>query len=851
MQAGRFLVRRVEPTGRCAPRPPPTSVAASRLGAAVLLLLVALLCLLPATARPATTSAEAPAERALAIAPADIPSRADADEKFVQSVERRAEAPEKVIGIEQALSRQAEAIDRLTGLTEGSDLSLLSVQRLESLERHWLLHERTLTQTRAELARATNIASEDAAELATRRAAWLATSEAADLSPALRQRAMELIARIEGAQALLAEPLASLIDLGRRSGVLSARVQRGVAEVVKQVAELDRRLVTMDSAPLWQALRHTDATEPLSVGLWRSLAIEIAFARDYDASRARLLPAIGVLIVTSLPLMFWLRRRARALVAARQLNENALQALSRPWAAWLLLVAGVAVLYGLQGPNLRQQLVYLLAWIPVLGLLQRHLLSLVGSWGYLSALFYLLNVAVSLMVGNPLLHRLLLLALSLMMLAALAWQVLRRPHGAEAGEHRLQAGGWKLVAWVACAVLAVAAVASVLGNVSLSAMLVTATLTSSFAALALYAGSRVTLALFQVLLAGPTVARLSARYSSSLAPAAVNAGRAVLVIVWLLFTLQSFRIYRPVSSWATTVLTHQFKLGELSLTLGSLVSFTLATWAAFWLAGLIRQVLAEDVLPTLSLPRGVGNSVSSLSYYAILFLGLLAALAAAGFQVGQLTLVFGALGVGIGFGLQDVVRNFVAGLILMFERPIQRGDTVEVAGMVGQVREIGLRATTVTTFDGADVVVPNGMLLADKLINWTLTGTRRRISVEFSTAYGADPRRTIELLEGIARSIDGVSSAPPPQAIMTGLTAGALDFSVRAWTLDRADWVKVRSELAMRIRDGLADAGIEVPLPQREYRVRNMPVDDAPPDLRRDAQTSPSGANTEGGPPAR
>jgi small-conductance mechanosensitive channel len=244
-------------------------------------------------------------------------------------------------------------------------------------------------------------------------------------------------------------------------------------------------------------------------------------------------------------------------------------------------------------------------------------------------------------------------------------------------------------------------------------------------------------------------------------------------------------------------------------------------------ARLIRQVLAEDILPTLSLPRGVGNSVSSLSYYVVLFPGLLAALAAAGFQIGQLTLVFGALGVGIGFGLQDIVRNFVAGMILMFERPIQRGDTVEVAGMVGQVREIGLRATTLATFDGADVVVPNGMLLADKLVNWTLTGTRRRISVELSTVYGADPRRTIDLLVQIARSVDGVSLAPAPHAIMTGLTAGALDFSVRAWTNESADWVLVRSELAMKIRDGLAAAGIEVPLPQRDVRLRGVPTEAA------------------------
>jgi small-conductance mechanosensitive channel len=560
----------------------------------------------------------------------------------------------------------------------------------------------------------------------------------------------------------------------------------------------------------------------VAAGLWRSLAIETAFARDHDAARARLLPALGAAAAVLLPLMFWLRRRARALVAAEQLSDNALQALSRPWAAWLLLVAAGAIVYGLQGPNLRQQLVMLLAWIPLLALLQRRLLSLVGPWAYLSAIFYFLNVVVSLLVGSPLLYRSLLLGINLLMLLTLAWHLLHALRGTGAGEKGFPVRSWKLVAWLACGVLAVAAIANLLGNVSLSAMLVSATLASSYVALALYAGSKVALALLQVLLAGPTAARLSARYAASLLPAAVNVGRAVVVGAWLLFTLQSFRIYRPVASFVMTVLTHEFKLGELSLSLGSLATFALATWAAFWLSKTIRQVLAEDILPSLSLPRGVGNSVSSLSYYVILFLGLLAALAAAGFQVGQLTLIFGALGVGIGFGLQDVVRNFVAGLILMFERPIQRGDTVEVAGMVGIVREIGLRATTVTTFDGADVVVPNGMLIADKLVNWTLTGTRRRVNVDLSTAYSADPRRTVELLDRIARSVDGVSFSPPPNVIVTGLTAGALDFSVRVWTTDRADWLMVRSELAMKIRDGLAEAGIEVPLPQRDLHLRSV-----------------------------
>lgn len=803
----------------------------ARFGVASLLLwLLAFALAAPAQAQPGSSSSDAsatPAEqRTQAIAPADIPSRADADEKSIQAVDRRAQAIDKVQRFEQALSRQSAALDRLTELTEGSDLSQLSVQRLESLERHWHLQERLLAQTRAELARTTNTTSEDAAELAARRVAWQATSAEPYLSPALRQRSEELVGQIDRAQARLAQPLARLLDLGRKSNALAAQAQKGLSEVVAQVLEQDRRLVALDSPPLWQALREAETMEPVATGLRRSLEIETAFARDYDAVHGRLLPALAIFAALLLPLVYWLERRARTLVAAEQLGVNALHALARPWAAWLLLVAAGAVAYGVQGPNLRQQLVMLLAWIPVLGLLQHRILSMVGPWAYLSAVFYFINVVISLLVSNPLLFRLSLLGLNLLMFATLGWHILRSRQveaSGDSGDSKLQDRIWRAMLWLACVVLAAAALSNVLGNISLSSMLVAATLSSSYVALAMYAGSKVALALLQVLLAGPTVARLSARYAASLVPSVVSLGRNLLVLAWLVFTLQAFRIYRPAASALMTVLTHEFKLGELSLSLGNLVTFAVATWAAFWLARTIHKVLAEDVMPALRLPRGVGNSISSLSYYSILFIGLLAALAAAGFQVGQLTLILGALGVGIGIGLQDVVRNFVSGLILMFERPIQRGDTVEVAGMSGTVRDIGLRATIVTTFDGADVVVPNGMLLADKLVNWTLNGTRRRITLDINTVYSADPQRTMDVLVGIARTVEGISLSPAPAAIMTGLGPGELQFNVRVWTSEFADWIVVRTELAMKLRNGLVEAGIEVPRPQRDLHLRSLP----------------------------
>jgi potassium-dependent mechanosensitive channel len=773
------------------------------------------------------------------IAPADIPARADADEQFIRTVRRRAQSAEAAQRIERSLNERGVAVERLAERSTGTALDLLSVRRLESLRRHWQLHEREIARTRAELARELNTLSDDAAGLANRRSIWQGTrAAAASSAPALVQRADEVIAQIERAEADVAAPLSNMLDRGRAATRLATQVQAVSAAVQTKIDDHDRRLTVMDTPPLWQAAASDQAAETVGVSLRNSLAIERGFAHDHDAANARLLPALGLLAAALLPLIFWLKRRAAQMVADGAASAQSMQALARPLAAWMVLVALGAVLYDLQGPIMRQQFVMLLAWLPVLVLLQRRILTLVGPWAYLSAVFYLLNVVASLFVGNLLVYRVALLGLNLLMLATLlvlGWRALQAqkasveaaPAAASADGARAEApdsaisgvtSRWLLL--TAGTVVLASVVSNVLGNISLATMLTGAVLDSSYAALALYAGASVVVALFQVLLARPQLSRLTKRHAGTLIPVAARLGRTLLVLGWLAYTLQEFRIYRPLLELVVAALTFELRLGGLTLSLGSVVAFAAATWVAFWLARTIRLLLAEDVLPALQLPRGVGHTVSTLSYYSILMLGLLTALAAAGFKVGELAIVFGALGVGIGFGLQDVVKNFVAGLILMFERPIQPGDVVDVVGVTASVRDVGLRATTLRTFDGADVVVPNGMLLADKLINWTLTGNSRRINIDVSTGYDVNPQKTIDLLLGVATRLEGIGAFPPPTALMTALAPGELQFNLRAWTTQTADWVAVRSELAMRIHAALAEAGIAVPLPQRELHVR-------------------------------
>jgi small-conductance mechanosensitive channel len=190
--------------------------------------------------------------------------------------------------------------------------------------------------------------------------------------------------------------------------------------------------------------------------------------------------------------------------------------------------------------------------------------------------------------------------------------------------------------------------------------------------------------------------------------------------------------------------------------------------------------------------------------------------------VSELAFVVGALGVGIGFGLQNVVNNFVSGLILMFERPIQPGDVIDVSGISGKVLNIGMRATTLTTFEGAEVVVPNGTLLSEKLVNWTLSNTTRRLEVSVGVAYGTDPHRVLALLEEVARSTPSVLNDPPPMAVFVGFGASSLDFLVRAWISDYFESVVTKSTLTLRVNDALKEAGIEIPFPQHDLHVRSV-----------------------------
>jgi small-conductance mechanosensitive channel len=364
--------------------------------------------------------------------------------------------------------------------------------------------------------------------------------------------------------------------------------------------------------------------------------------------------------------------------------------------------------------------------------------------------------------------------------------------------------------------------ANIFGSVGFATLITLGAIASVFLAVLFWVAAVLLRAVLRVVLLTKTARKfgLVRLHSDTVRRVLFRVITAAGVVAWVVFSLQEFGILDATIAQISKVFEAEISVGDFSIVVGDILIFFFVIWLAFKVSQLLSFVLDTDVLPRMDLPRGVPGAITRLSHYAIIVAGLMIAATAAGLDFSRLTLVIGALGVGIGFGLQNVVNNFVSGLILLFERPIRVGDKVQVGELTGEVKNIGMRASIVRTFQGAEVIVPNANFISSEVINWTLSDNRRRMEIPVGVAYGTDPGRVIELFVGLARDHPDVLDDPESKVIFTGFGASSLDFELRAWT--SGDFIAVSSDLRVGINRALAEAGIVIPFPQQDLHLRTV-----------------------------
>ncbi len=285
-------------------------------------------------------------------------------------------------------------------------------------------------------------------------------------------------------------------------------------------------------------------------------------------------------------------------------------------------------------------------------------------------------------------------------------------------------------------------------------------------------------------------------------------------ILWLASVLVIAARYPTLNMAFSAMSSVQLTIFSVIVTPGSVLTVVLIVYLTLLVSRGLRAFLMQHVLPYQRVEKGVQISIGRLVHYAVMTIGFIILLRVLGFGLNQITILGGALSVGIGFGLQAIVSNFVSGLILLFERPIKVGDMIDVGDQVGEVKELGLRATTVQTFDNAEVVIPNSQLISGNVTNWTLAEKKIRLKVPVGVAYGTDVSEVFKILLACAEDNPSVLSTPKPTALFLAFGASSLaDFN---------DKFMVLSELNQEIESEFALAGIEIPFPQTDLHLRSV-----------------------------
>jgi len=726
-------------------------------------------------------------------------------EKAIESLEPELESLEPELA---ALEAQAEAaLSTSAPLSEIDDLRRALVAMNEHLARWPEQLEREAARTAASL---DSLLQAEALWSAT-----LARPETAEAGEAVSRR-------VRAALELVTQAIPPLRQWRNRVLALADRViERNAALAavpVRLEAERKARQAAMlvpDREPVWG--------EGFAGRLRAELPRIPAALTSLPVSTYRYLlrdpwPATVQLLLAALFSFVFQRARAsaRGRAAAAPGSEAPRLALERPFAAGVLLAVFATPWLHALAPRSFLMLVSLVALVAVARIVTRT--SAVTKRVVLSGLFVLLvldRLALSVQ-ALPATARLTLL-IEVVFTLLLAVHVMRR--GGLPGRPRwvhLGAGG-------AVGVLALALLALLGGWNDLAGMLGHGAVSWSLIAVYTWAAVLSLDALCAWVLAGSRWSRMA--FSADGALALRRAQRLVRVLgvaAWLYVCLGIVGLRAPLLDGVERVLAAGVAVGAFSLTVGGALGFVLTIVIAPVLARLVNIALEEGVYPRANLPRGVPYALSSLVRYAVYALAFLIALSATGVEVTQLSILLGGLGVGIGLGLQDVVKNFAAGLTILFERKIRVGDALQMPEASGRVHEIGMRASVVRSFDGADVVVPNSQLVAGPVTNWTLSDGRRRIELPVPVAYGTEPARVVALLLEAARGQQGILAHPEPEALFLGFGDSSLNFQLRAWIDDYDRSPTLRSALALDVERRLGEAGIKVPFPQRDLNLASV-----------------------------
>ena len=643
---------------------------------------------------------------------------------------------------------------------------------------------------------------------------WQATLQSAkqpETPPLVLQSVQSVVGSIEQTQQAAESARDHVLTLQSRLSEQEARVRTALSSIEQAVTQALKNIFVRDSRPIW-SLETSLGTE------WEKHSGE-SFSSQLETSAAfsRRLPFTflihALFIVLMATALHWMRRRIGKLAEEKPDLERALPILDLPVStAFALSMLLVPLIYE-QAPRLIHAIMGAVTIIPTALVLRRLLAR--NSYPILNAIviLYFVGQLRILAASLPVLARFIFLGQVLGASIFLVWVLRSWRLPAESVEtHGRIWRTIRAIAKIGLIILPAAFLANIFGYVNLGNLLGIIFFRSAYIAAMLYTAIRIIEGLIIIALQVRPLGslRVISLHRQMIQRRTCRVLEFLAFLFWLNVLLSFFGLRDSLIASIGAALNANLAIGSFSITLGGILAFLITVWASFLVSKFLRFLLEEDVYHHLRLAAGIPYAISTMLHYVILLIGFFVALGALGIDLTKVTILAGAFSVGIGFGLQNVINNFVSGLILLFERPIKVGDVIEVGGNVGEVSRIGIRASVIRTADGSEVIVPNGSLISSQVTNWTFSDRQRAVEVSVNVAGGSDPQRVVELLKTTTVAHSGVAKEPLPQVYVVNFSAGAVTFKLRAWTNRHEDWAQLRSDLSVAVNDALAREKIAI-----------------------------------------
>ena len=777
---------------------------------------------------PSTESGSATAATAQHYAPEKIPEAATETAKTLAEMEKRLEVPQDVLEIESSLPDFVKSIRQVREDITRRDLTKQNVKQLRTWHEELMRYQRQLESYAERLNHQIELYNTMLKSLQQMVERWTATEKDAkdqNAPEAIMQRARETMQQIGKMQKRVKkayDKTLTYIDM------ISGEKQQFDALTTELEAALAKRgmeLLTLDHAPIFKTIRKEgiNPSKYLSESIKSIRYIWEQSRLFYLTNIAGFYAHMGTTALLGILLLFlYLRhKQGKLFLVNDEKVRSSVFFIEHPVAATILLSVLIVPLFYPERPVSVGYFNGIVALGALLVIIRNIVKPVMRRYIYLLAALFILDTVQIHIVEAESEGRIVWLLMALVMLAA-SIRMMRRNGPLYNKEYDREIRFFIRFAPIIPLILIISVGANVVGAVNLSVKLLASLIISLFLFMIFLIVARIFRGLIIMFVRRRSIEskHLLQEYAYQIQNYLTFIVNIFLMLYWLYLVLKQFDLLYYVENWWQTLMAVSWKVGEVVISVGSIVDFILVLIVTWFLTRFITIILDLELFSRYEFPRGVPAAIQMIIRYLIITVGVVFALTVLGIKLTDLSLIAGALGVGIGFGLRNIMANFVSGLLLIFERPVQQGDVVEVGGVFGDVQNIGVRATTIKTYDGSEVIVPNADFITKEVINWTLSSKSRRVKMQYKVAFGNDPRQVIEIIRSAIEKHPGIRKEPAPKVLFDGYGDYYLEFTVYFWVDEKL--LDIKSETAINIYEALSEAGIEMPVPFSRITYENQ-----------------------------